>query len=135
MLAPYLGGLSREVFRRAFGLDAEALRKSAEDLKQTDGELGAALFSAASGLRGFGDAKAALEKDADAIFAERKSKNRHLLPGARALRGGPQGLRDSETRAGDLKAMREQVSATSTSAAPSASGAPRSPASAPAWPG
>ena len=73
---PFLGGLTREVFRRAFGLDAEALRKSAEDLRHTDGELGAALFSAASGLRGVSDAKAALEEEADAIFAERKAKDR-----------------------------------------------------------
>jgi uncharacterized protein YhaN len=76
VLAPYLGGLSREVFRRAFGLDAEALRLSGQELKQSDGELGAALFSAASGLRGFGDARLAMEKDADAIFAERRSQNR-----------------------------------------------------------
>ena len=54
-LAPFLGGVSRDVFQRAFGLDAAALRQSGDDLKASDGELGAALFSAASGLRGISE--------------------------------------------------------------------------------
>ena len=86
-LAPFLGGLTREVFRRAFGLDAEALRNSGEDLQKTDGELGAALFSAASGLRGLSDSSAALEKEADGIFAERKSKDRTFYQAPRPVRG------------------------------------------------
>ena len=110
-LLPVIGGLSREVFRRAFGLDAEALRKSADDLKESGGDLGAALFSAASGLRGVSEVKAALEREADTLFAERKSKDRAFYQALARLRGGPKALRDSETRAGDLKALREQSAA------------------------
>jgi uncharacterized protein YhaN len=110
-LLPVIGGLSREVFRRAFGLDAEALRKSADDLKESGGELGAALFSAASGLRGVGEVKAALEREADAIFAERKSKDRTFYQALARHEAARKALRDSETRAGDLKALREQSAA------------------------
>jgi uncharacterized protein YhaN len=108
-LAPFLGGLTRDVFRRSFGLDAEGLRKSAEDLRHTDGELGAALFSAASGLRGVSDAKTVLEKEADEIFGERKSKDRTFYQALSRYEDARKLLRDSETRAGDLKALREQV--------------------------
>ncbi|WP_406857986.1 AAA family ATPase [Alsobacter sp. KACC 23698] len=109
VLAPYLGGLSREVFRRAFGLDAEALRLSGQELKESDGELGAALFSAASGLRGFGDARLAMEKDADAIFAERRSQNRLFYQAHDRYEAARARLRERETRAGALKAIRETL--------------------------
>ena len=51
-LAPFLGGLTREVFGRAFGLDAKGLREGGRDAGPPEGELGASLFAAASGLRG-----------------------------------------------------------------------------------
>ena len=108
-LAPFLGGLTRDVFRRAFGLDAEGLRKSAEDLRHTDGELGAALFSAASGLRGISDVKAALDAEADGIFGERKAKDRTFYQALSRYEDARKLLRESETRAGDLKTLREQV--------------------------
>ncbi len=86
-LAPFLGGLTREVFCRAFGLDADALRASGKDLQKSDGELGSALFSAASGLRGLNDLRAALDKEADGIFAQRASKDRTFYQGLNAVRG------------------------------------------------
>jgi uncharacterized protein YhaN len=106
-LAPYLGSLSREVFRRAFGLDAVALRQSGDELKRSDGELGAALFSAASGLRGFADAKAALERDAERIFAKTRSQTRVFYQAADRYETARKLLRDHETRAGALKALRQ----------------------------
>ena len=38
-LVPFLGQVSREIFSSAFGLDAECLRKGAEDLLQARGEV------------------------------------------------------------------------------------------------
>ncbi|MBX9739213.1 MAG: AAA family ATPase [Beijerinckiaceae bacterium] len=110
-LVPFLGGLSRDVFKRAFGLDAESLRKSSEELKQSDGELGAALFSAASGLRGFADVQTALEQEADGIFAERRSQNRIFYQALDRYENAKKQLREHETRAGDLKQLRDQLAA------------------------
>lgn len=110
-LAPFLGGLSRDVFRRAFGLDAEALRKSSDELKQSDGELGAALFSAASGLRGFSDVKTVLEAEALKLFAKTKSKDRLFYQASDRYEKARKDLRDSETRAGALKALRDDQAA------------------------
>ena len=69
LLAPFLGGLTREVFTRAFGLNAASLRSGAEDLLSAGGEAGASLFAAASGLKGLEVVRRRLEEDAEAIFA------------------------------------------------------------------
>ena len=106
-LSPFLGGISRDVFRRAFGLDAETLRESAEELKKSDGELGAALFSAASGLRGISDIKGILEREADGIFATRASKDRAFYQALERFEAARKALREHETRAGGLKALQD----------------------------
>ena len=108
-LAPFLGGLSREVFRRAFGLDAEALRRSGDELKTSGGELGAALFSAASGLRGVIDIKNAMERQADGIFGERRSQSRTFYQAADRYEAARKALREHETRVEALKALREEL--------------------------
>lgn len=107
-LAPFLGGLSREIFRRAFGLDAEGLRASGRELGTSEGELGAALFAAASGLRGVGAVKAAIEAEADEIFAERRAQNRRFYQALDRHEAARKALRESETRAGALNALRER---------------------------
>ncbi|MCP8937884.1 AAA family ATPase [Alsobacter sp. SYSU M60028] len=108
-LVPFLGGLSREVFCRAFGLDAEALRKSGDDLRKTDGELGAALFAAASGLRGLTELRAELDAEADAIFAPRAAKDRRFYQALARYEEARKALRDSEFRSGPLKALRDGI--------------------------
>ena len=108
-LSGLLGGVSRDVFRRAFGLDAESLRRSGEDLKKSDGELGAALFSAASGLRGFSELKVALEFEADGIFAERKAQYRRFYQALERFEAARKNLREHETRGGDLKKLQNRI--------------------------
>ena len=109
VLSSMLGGVDRDVFQRAFGLDAEALRRSSEELRHTDGELGAALFSAASGLRGFSELQKTLTQEADRIFAERKSKDRLFYQAADRFETARKQLRDHELRAGELKRLREEL--------------------------
>jgi uncharacterized protein YhaN len=75
-LAPFLGAAKREIFHRAFGLDAASLRAGGDEMLRAEGEIGASLFAAASGLRGLLDLRAALEAEADGIFAERRAGHR-----------------------------------------------------------
>src|SRR5262249_37707090 len=49
-LAPFLGALTRDIFVRAFGLSTQSLREGAQDMLKSDGEIGATLFAASSGL-------------------------------------------------------------------------------------
>lgn len=67
-LAGFLGGLSRPVFCNAFGLDAGALRSGGEEMLRSDGEVGASLFAAASGLRGLRDTARQLDEEAGQIY-------------------------------------------------------------------
>jgi uncharacterized protein YhaN len=75
-LAPFLGAATRDIFHRAFGLDAGALRLGGHEMLRADGEIGASLFAAASGLRNLLDLRAGLEQDAEKIFDERKASHR-----------------------------------------------------------
>ncbi len=75
-LAPFLGAATREIFHRAFGLDAGALRAGGDEMLRADGEIGASLFAAASGLRGLLDLRARLEAEAEKIFDERRASHR-----------------------------------------------------------
>ncbi len=111
VLAPFLGGITRDVFRRAFGLDAEALRRSAEELQKSDGELGAALLSAGSGLRGFTALRKELDAEADTIFAPRSGKDRRFYQAAERFEQARKQLRETETRAGALKSLRDEIAA------------------------
>ncbi len=75
-LAPFLGAATREIFHRAFGLDAASLRAGGDEMLHAEGEIGASLFAAASGLRGLLDLRAALDAEADGIFADRRAGHR-----------------------------------------------------------
>ncbi|MGF6232320.1 uncharacterized protein YhaN [Inquilinus ginsengisoli] len=108
-LLPYLGGLTRDVFCRAFGLNAETLRRGAEDMLRSDGEAGASLFAAASGLRGLSDLRRSLEDEASAIFAPRASKDRRFYQALDRFEDARKAIRDSELRAGDWKALNESI--------------------------
>ncbi|QZO00786.1 AAA family ATPase [Chenggangzhangella methanolivorans] len=76
LLAPFLGALGRETFERAFGLTSDALRKGGEELRKADGEAGASLFAAASGLRGLEEKRRGLDEEADALFRPQASTRR-----------------------------------------------------------
>ncbi len=75
-LAPFLGAATREIFHRAFGLDAQSLRQGGDEMLHAEGEIGASLFAAASGLRGLLDLRKGLEEEADGIFGNRAAERR-----------------------------------------------------------
>src|SRR5260370_25200582 len=75
-LLPYLGNLTREVFCSAFSLDSEALRRGAEEMLKSEGDVGTSLFAAASGMRGLAELHRSFEEEAGNIFAPRTSRDR-----------------------------------------------------------
>ncbi|WP_226574841.1 ATP-binding protein [Acuticoccus sediminis] len=72
-LAPWTGGLTREIFTASFGLNSDTLRAGAEDMLQPGGELGSIVMAAASGLIGLSDLRARLDAEADELYAKRAS--------------------------------------------------------------
>ena len=75
-LEPFLGAVGEDAFRRSFGLDAAALREGGEAMLSANGDVGASLMEAASGLRNLLDLRETLDAEADAIFSDRRAERR-----------------------------------------------------------
>lgn len=108
-LLPFLGSLSREIFCHAFGLDTEKLREGAEEMLKSEGEVGASLFAAASGLRGLTELRRNLDMEADGIFAPRASKDRVFYQALDRFEAARKAIRELELKAGDWKARNERI--------------------------
>ncbi len=110
-LAPYLGGLTREVFIRAFGLDARALRDGAGALLASGGEVGESLMAAAAGLRGLSELRRELEVEADRIFAPRKSADRAFYQALARHEDARKAIAEKELRATDWRRLVDALEA------------------------
>ena len=108
-LAPFLGAVSRDVFTRVFGLDAKELREGGAAMMKVDGEMGASLFAAASGLRGLIDLRKGLEAEADEIFGDRKAGRRSFYQALDRYNEALKAARESSLSEGALKTLRRQV--------------------------
>jgi chromosome segregation protein len=109
VLLPYLGNLNREVFSRAFGLNSETLRNGGSAMLESEGEMGAALFAAASGLTGLARIRRTLEAEADAIFAPRASKDRSFYQALERYDGAITAERQTELKSGDWKSLVAEI--------------------------
>ncbi len=108
-LSPFLGAASREIFERAFGLDAKKLRQGGEDMLEAEGELGASLFAAASGLRGLLDLRRGLDDEAEKIFDERKAAHRSFYQALGRFDEARKAEREATLSEGALKTLRREI--------------------------
>jgi chromosome segregation protein len=104
-LAPFLGNLSREVFARAFGLNSDTLRQGGEAMLESEGEMGAMLFAAASGLTSLARIRRDLEHEADRIFAPRPSKERRFYQALDRYNAAMAAERRNELKSTDWRAL------------------------------
>jgi uncharacterized protein YhaN len=109
ILSPFLGNLSREVFCRAFGLNSLSLRQGAEEMLNSQGDVGASLFAAASGLRGLTELRRNLEIEADGIFAPRASKERRFYQALDRYEEARKAIRDHELKTSEWKSLNEAI--------------------------
>lgn len=110
-LAPFLGGLSRPVFCRAFGLDAEALRRGGKEMVAVEGEVGASLFAAGSGLRGLTELQAQLDGEAEAIFTPRKAGHRTFYQAYDRWQDSRKAERETGLAPADWRQLNETIDA------------------------
>jgi hypothetical protein len=108
-LVPFVGQLSREIFSSAFGLDAERLRKGAEELLQTRGEVGSSLMAAASGLRGLATLRKTFDDEADAIITANKAQARRFYQARDRFDQAKKAITESELRAGAWKKLEDAI--------------------------
>ena len=106
-LHPFLGGLTRPVFSHAFGLNSAQLREGAEEMLDSEGEVGATLYAAASGLSGITRLRRELDEEAGTIFKPGKgSGKRRFDQAADAYTQARSELRKRTLRAETLEGMR-----------------------------
>ncbi|WP_349359788.1 AAA family ATPase [Stappia sp.] len=108
-LVPFLGGATREIFERSFGLGSEGLREGGKAmLDGADGEEGV-LFAAATGLHGVRNLRADLAAEADAIFAPRASRDRLFYQAKDRYDAAKQEEKERELRAAEWKALNDAI--------------------------
>lgn len=73
VLAPFLRGVSPDIFEMLFGIDHQALVQGGQEILEQKGEVGQALFSAALGSHALHALLAQLDDEADALFRPRGS--------------------------------------------------------------
>lgn len=110
-LAPFLGGLSREVFELSFGLDSARLKQGGDALIDGEGEEGGRVFAAASGLHGLNALRDALEAEADGLFAPRASRDRKVYQVLDRHDVARRAERDRALRAAEWKRLNAEVDA------------------------
>lgn len=75
-LHSFLGVTDRGYFDQMFGLNHDKLVTGGNEILNESNDIGQILFQAAAGIDGLGEARAALEVEADKLWSERKSKDR-----------------------------------------------------------
>ena len=110
-LAPFLHGLTRPVFARAFGLDARVLREGGNEMLDAEGEVGASLFAAASGLRGYRQLQGRLDEEAAEIFAPRAAKHRRFYQALERFEAARKDIREKALRAGEWRELNDEIAA------------------------
>lgn len=108
-LLPFIGGVSREVFCSAFGLDSIALRAGAEAMLSSDGDSGASLLAAASGLRGLPELLCTLEEKANEIFGVRAKKDRRFDQAMARFNEAQKAIHTLELRAAVWKERNDEI--------------------------
>ena len=79
-LAPFLQGVTSELFGTLFGIDHQALVQGGQEILKQKGEVGQALFSAALGSHALHSVLAELDEEADGLFGpggQRRRSTRH----------------------------------------------------------
>jgi uncharacterized protein YhaN len=108
-LSPFLGAATREIFHRAFGLDADRLRKGGDEMLNADGEIGASLFAAASGLRSLIELKKEFDAQAGEIFSDRKASHRSFYQALDRFESAREQERASTLHESVLKTLKSEI--------------------------
>jgi uncharacterized protein YhaN len=107
-LAPFLRA-DREIFQRAFGLNADSLRKGGDEMLQSDGEIGASLLTAASGLRNLVTLKQNFETKAAEIFTDRKAGHRSFYQALEKFEAARDQERAATLHESTLKSLKSEM--------------------------
>jgi uncharacterized protein YhaN len=110
-LLPFIGQVDRRMFVNAFGLSTEALRLGSRAMLDQEGEIGAALLGAASGVGDLQALQKRLEDEADEIFRPRKSAKLKFWIAQQQYRDANEDRKKSELTAPKWKQLNAEIDA------------------------
>lgn len=113
-LHPYLGPVDRRMFTRAFGLSTEAMRDGSRAMLAQEGEIGAALLGASSGVGDLQALQGRLEKEADDLFRSRKNSNVQFWSAYQRYKDANDARKQAELTAPKWKALNADIAALET---------------------
>ncbi len=105
LLAPFLGGTTRERFERIFSLDHERLRTGGREILAAKGDIGEALFSAGSGFQDLRAVRRKLDENADLLWSKRKAGHRKYYQAKDRLEQADAARRESTVSAGKWREL------------------------------
>jgi uncharacterized protein YhaN len=108
-LLSMLQGFSAETFRISHSLDHHRLRHGGRAILDAEDDVGQALFAAGSGLIGVQGLVSALEREADDIWAPRRSTRRSYTRAADALTAAQAALKAAQLRPREWIAARDDL--------------------------
>jgi uncharacterized protein YhaN len=111
-LAPFLGGADRTFLTRMFSLNHERLAQGGREILEAKDEVGQTLFSAGAGLSGLRDHMASLAKEADELWAPRKSGRRKYYMALDALEEADKAQREHTVTASKWQEIKRAFDAT-----------------------
>lgn len=103
-----LGSVGPELFTQMFALDQEKLRKGAESLLLDQGDLGQALFAAASGIANLRQTLDELRKGQEGLFKPR-APSTEIMKSISRLAGLAKELRDCSIKPNQWKRLRQDL--------------------------
>ena len=110
-LAPFLAGADRNFIKRMFSLDHERLREGGREILEARDDIGQMLFSAGAGLSGLRETLAALEQEADALWAPRRAARRKYYQADDRLKEARKTLREHTVTVADWRKLEQAVQA------------------------
>jgi len=112
VLAPFLGGVDKEFFRRMFGLDHAGLAQGGDAILNAKEDVSRMLFEASSGLSGLGELRGHLEEEAKSLWDRRKSRDRVYYQALERYEQALDELKAATVRPVQWKRAKEQVDVT-----------------------
>ena len=110
-LAPFLAGADRNFIKRMFSLDHGRLREGGREIIEAQDDIGKMLFSAGAGLSGLRETLAALEQEADALWAPRRAARRKYYQADDRLKEARKTLREHTVTVADWRKLEQTVEA------------------------
>ena len=107
-LAPFLGRVERKFFERVFSLDHRSLRSGGQSILEAEGDVGAALFTAGSGLKNLSQVRRKLAMRSDRIWTKRRSAKREYYKAWDRMDEANKAYRRNAVSARDWEKRRKQ---------------------------